>query len=148
MITERFTVTTNWHKDAFENSKSHLTGIDGKASLEISAAVKFKGDATAYNPEDLLLSALSSCHFMSYQYVCKQAGIELLSYRSKTTGIIEVEETGAGAFTSITIFPEVVISDSSDRELALELHHKAHQLCFIANSLSCTVAIEAAITFK
>jgi len=51
-------------------TKSHHIAIEGKADLQVSAAKAFKGDPALYNPEDLLLSSLISCHMMSYLYVC------------------------------------------------------------------------------
>lgn len=60
-------------------AKSHSVQADGKEALAISAAKVFKGDSALYNPEDLLLSSLMSCHMMSYLYVCERAGVELLS---------------------------------------------------------------------
>ena len=61
-------------------SKSHKIRIEGKPVLNVSAAKAFKGDPELYNPEDLLLSSLVSCHMMSYLYVCSQNGIEVLHY--------------------------------------------------------------------
>ena len=61
-------------------SKSHQIKIEGKPILNVSAAKAFKGDPELYNPEDLLLSSLVSCHMMSYLYVCAQNGIEVLEY--------------------------------------------------------------------
>lgn len=146
MIVENFEVITQWDPGVYQNAKSHTVIIDGKSKMEISAARKFKGNHKAYNPEDLLLNALSSCHFMSYQYVCLQAGIELLSYSCKTTGRLEVDpRTGAGSFKEMTLYPTVVVSQSRDIPVAEMLHEKAHELCFIANSLDVPVIIESVV---
>lgn len=124
-------------------SKTHQIKIEGKPVLDISAAKAFKGDPELYNPEDLLLSSLVSCHMMSYLYVCSQNGIEVLEYTDNAEGILEVNPDGSGRFTEVRLNPKVIISNSDKIELALELHTKANQLCFIANSCNFPVLHEA-----
>jgi len=115
-------------------SKSHKIVIEGKPVLEVSAAKAFKGDPSLYNPEDLLLGSLVSCHMMSYLYVCSQSGIEILEYSDNAEATLEVNPDGSGRFVEVRLFPKVKISNPDQIELALELHQKANQLCFIANS--------------
>ena len=115
-------------------SKSHQIIIEGKPILNVSAAKAFKGDPELYNPEDLLLSSLVSCHMMSYLYVCSQNGIEVLEYSDNAEATLEVSPDGSGRFTEVRLNPKVKISNSSQINLAIELHKKANQLCFIANS--------------
>ncbi|PIF32208.1 organic hydroperoxide reductase OsmC/OhrA [Flavobacterium sp. 9] len=131
-------------------SKSHQIKIEGKPVLAVSAAKAFKGDPELYNPEDLLLSSLVSCHMMSYLYVCSQNGIEVLEYSDNAEATLEVSPNGSGRFTEVRLNPKVKISNSDKINLALELHTKANQLCFIANSCnfpvlhnaSCEVVME------
>lgn len=120
-------------------SKSHHISIEGKADLYVSAAKAFKGDPTLYNPEDLLLSSLMSCHMMSYLYVCSQNGIQVLSYIDNAVATLATNIDGSGRFTEVTLHPEVHIADASQIELALSLHTQANKLCFIANSCNFTV---------
>lgn len=115
-------------------SKSHHISIEGKADLEVSAAKAFKGDPTLYNPEDLLLSSIVSCHMMSYLYICTQNNIQVTSYSDHAVATLEVNPDGSGRFVGVQLNPKVVISDPTKVALALELHKKANQLCFIANS--------------
>jgi organic hydroperoxide reductase OsmC/OhrA len=111
--------------------------------LNVSAAKAFKGDPELYNPEDLLLSSLVSCHMMSYLYVCAQNGIEVLEYSDHAEATLEVAADGSGRFVEVLLKPTVKISNSDKIELALELHKKANQLCFIANSCNFPVLHEA-----
>jgi organic hydroperoxide reductase OsmC/OhrA len=115
-------------------SKSHKILIEGKPILNVSAAKAFKGDPELYNPEDLLLSSLVSCHMMSYLYVCAQNGIEVLEYSDNAEATLEVAADGSGRFTEVILNPKVKISNSDQIDLANDLHTKANQLCFIANS--------------
>ncbi|KAF2328396.1 MAG: OsmC family protein [Flavobacterium nitrogenifigens] len=120
-------------------SKTHQIKIEGKPILDVSAAKAFKGDPELYNPEDLLLSSLVSCHMMSYLYVCSQNGIEVLEYSDSAEATLEVNQDGSGRFVEARLYPKVKISNSDQIELALELHQKANQLCFIANSCNFSI---------
>ena len=120
-------------------SKSHQIIIEEKPILNVSAAKAFKGDPELYNPEDLLLSSLVSCHMMSYLYVCSQNGIEVQEYSDNAEAILEVAADGSGRFTEVRLYPKVTIANADKIEEALELHTKANQLCFIANSCNFTV---------
>ncbi|MEO7978268.1 OsmC family protein [Flavobacterium sp.] len=115
-------------------SKSHQIKIEGKPVLDVSAAKAFKGDPELYNPEDLLLSSLVSCHMMSYLYLCAQNGIEVLEYSDNAEAILEVAPDGSGRFTEVRLYPKVIIANPDKIQEALDLHTKANQLCFIANS--------------
>lgn len=124
-------------------TKSHKIVIEGKPVLNVSAAKAFKGDPELYNPEDLLLSSLVSCHMMSYLYVCAQNGIEVLEYSDNAEATLEVSADGSGRFVTVKLNPKVKIANTDKVELALELHTKANQLCFIANSCNFPVLHEA-----
>ncbi|MCC9062581.1 OsmC family protein [Flavobacterium piscisymbiosum] len=136
-----FKVVLNWNSNQIQEdstkrfySKSHQIKIEGKPLLNISAAKAFKGDPELYNPEDLLLSSLVSCHMMSYLYVCSQNGIEVLEYSDNAEATLEVSPDGSGRITEVRLKPKVKIANADKIELAIELHTKANQLCFIANS--------------
>ncbi|MBF4506385.1 OsmC family protein [Flavobacterium sp. JLP] len=145
-----FKAALNWTSNKKEQdlslkvySKSHQVKIEGKPILNVSAAKAFKGDPELYNPEDLLLSSLVSCHMMSYLYVCSQNGIEVLEYSDSAEATLEVFADGSGRFVEVKLYPKVKISNSDQIKLALELHQKANQLCFIANSCNFPVLHEA-----
>jgi organic hydroperoxide reductase OsmC/OhrA len=78
-------------------SKNHTIAFEGV--LNVSAAKAFKGDPTLYNPEDMLLSSVVSCHMMSYLYVCEQNGIEVLSYTDSAEATLQVLRTVADALS-------------------------------------------------
>ena len=152
-INHTFKATVNWKINKGEStanprtfSRNHKVTIANKITpLQVSAAKAFKGDDTLYNPEDLLLSALTSCHMMSYLYVCAQNQIEVLSYSDVSEGDLEVESSGSGSFKSVRLKPIVTIKDSSKQTLALHLHQKANELCFIANSCNFPISHSATI---
>ncbi len=135
-----FKAKLNWESISNESivskrySKTHQIAIEGKPVLDVSAAKAFKGDPALYNPEDLLLSAVVSCHMMSYLYVCSQNGIDVISYEDNAEADLEVSHDGSGRFVAIQLYPKVVIQQKDKLEQALQLHKKAAELCFIANS--------------
>lgn len=155
-IKHTFKATINWNIKEGESTKNprtfsrnHEVLIENKATpLKVSAAKPFRGDDALYNPEDLLLSALSSCHMMSYLYVCAQNNIEVISYTDNSEGDLEVSPTGSGSFKTVRLKPVVTIKDESQKELAKSLHSKANQLCFIANSCNFPITHHAKIVVK
>lgn len=116
--------------------RSYTLSVNGKPELYGSSDPTFRGDKTKYNPEDLLLAALSACHMLSYLHVCVNAGIVVLEYSDAATGSMITTPNGAGHFTEVTLNPLVVITDASRSEEANALHKKARELCFIANSVN------------
>lgn len=152
-INHTFKAKVNWTINDGEStqnprtfSRNHSVTIANKVTpLQVSAAKVFRGDDTLYNPEDLLLSALASCHMMSYLYVCTQNNIEVLSYTDTAEGDLEVEATGSGSFKMVRLKPVVTIKDAKQKTLALSLHEKANSLCFIANSCNFPISHEAIV---
>lgn len=124
-------------------AKSHTVSVEGKPTLPVSAAKQFKGDPALYNPEDLLLSSLMSCHMMSYLYCCQINDIEVISYNDEAEATLELNSDGSGRITKAVLKPNVIIKEASKIELALALHRKANQLCFIANSCNFPVVHQA-----
>ncbi|HEX3006835.1 MAG TPA: OsmC family protein [Bacteroidales bacterium] len=115
-------------------SRDHMIMGEGKQSILSSSAPAFRGDPALYNPEELLVASLSSCHMLWYLHLCAEAGVNVLEYTDKATGTMEVEKGGSGRFTEVILHPEVTVTSEEMKEKALELHHGAHEKCFIANS--------------
>ncbi|MBB6369064.1 OsmC family protein [Chryseobacterium shigense] len=116
--------------------RSHTIQVENKALIEGSSDPAFRGDKTRHNPEDLLLSSLSSCHMLWYLHFCSEEGIIVTHYTDEATGIMEETADGSGHFTSVTLHPTVIVQEKSMIERAGELHHKANQFCFIARSVN------------
>lgn len=119
--------------------RSHTISVENKVIIEGSSDAAFRGDKMKYNPEDMFLSSLSSCHMLWYLHFCSEAGIIVTDYIDEATGIMEETANGSGHFTEVTLSPIVTVSDESMMEKAKELHQKANEFCFIANSVNFTV---------
>lgn len=129
-------------------SRAHEISIEGKPVIVGSSDPHFRGDASRYNPEELLVAALSACHMLYYLHLCADAGIVVVDYQDDATGKMSETPDGGGHFTEVVLRPHVVISKESDAEKAQKIHHKAHKLCFIANSVNFPVRAEAEISIE
>jgi organic hydroperoxide reductase OsmC/OhrA len=105
----------------------------------------FRGDANIYNPEDLFVAALSSCHLLSYLALCARTKINVIAYEDNASGTLLLRPDGGGKFESVTLRPVVTIAPGGDEKRALELHETAQDLCFIAASVSIPVLHEPQI---
>ena len=119
-----------------EFERSHSILVDDKVEILGSSDPAFRGDKTKHNPEDLLVASVSACHMLWYLHLCAVAGVIVTAYIDNATGIMIETANGSGKFTEVTLNPTVTITDISMTEKANELHKKANELCFIANSLN------------
>jgi len=144
-----FKVAVQWRSQNIPDRKTiknHIVHISNKPDLQLSAAKGFKGDERLYNPEDLLLSSLASCHMMSYLYCCLQHNIEVVSYTDEAIAYLEVYANGSGRISKVVLQPVVTITNVNQIDLALSLHKKANELCFIANSCNFIVTHQSTCT--
>lgn len=114
--------------------RSHTINVEGKPEILGSADPAFRGDNTKYNPEELLLASISTCHMLSYLHLCAVAGVVVVGYVDDATGILEESSDGIGRFIEVTLYPKITVSNAAMIDKANELHHAANNLCFIANS--------------
>jgi len=138
-----YSISTKWTgnsgagtKDykAYERSFSIL--CDNKMEISGSSDPNFRGDATKYNPEELLVASVSSCHMLWFLHLCSEAGVVIVDYIDHATATMEQTADGGGYFKEIILNPVVTVTEFSMVEKANALHKKANGLCFIANSLN------------
>lgn len=116
-------------------SRNHtISGIDKVEQILGSSDPSFLGDKTRYNPEDFLVSSLSACHMLWYLHLCTVNKIIVTDYVDNATGIMDELEDGSGKFKEVTLNPIVTVENEDMIEKAIELHHEANKMCFIANS--------------
>ena len=127
-------------------SRNHEVSAEGKAStIPGSSDPAFRGDRTRYNPEELLVSTLSSCHMLWMLHLCAERGIVVTSYTDHASGVMTENDDGSGEFVEVTLRPQMIIADAARIDEALELHHRAHSLCFIAGSVKFPVRHEPVV---
>lgn len=125
--------------------RSHTFSAQGKPDLLGSADPSFRGDAARYNPEELLVAALSACHMLWYLHLASEAGIVVEAYEDRPEGTMVEEADGGGHFTEVVLHPRVTLRPGADLHKARALHGRAHGLCYIARSVNFPVHHEATI---
>ncbi|MGJ1283566.1 OsmC family protein [Sphingobacterium spiritivorum] len=150
-----YNVTVEWTGNTGQGTKSytsysrnHSIRSESKAIIEASSDPAFRGDPQRYNPEELLLSSVSSCHMLWYLHFCTQHNITVLTYTDQPEGTMLENEDGSGYFTGIILCPQIEIAEEDKVELAKDLHHKANTYCFIANSLNFKVEHDCIIKVR
>jgi organic hydroperoxide reductase OsmC/OhrA len=151
-MTERehsYQVSVRWTGNLGQGTKTyggykrdHEISVAGKQPVSGSSDPNFRGDRTRYNPEELLVASLSTCHMLWYLHLCSESGIVVTDYQDEAKGSMTETADGGGHFTEVTLHPAVSILAGGDRDLAHSLHEKAHHLCFIANSVNFPVRCE------
>jgi organic hydroperoxide reductase OsmC/OhrA len=124
--------------------RSHEITVDGKPTIAASSDPAFRGDASRFNPEELLVSSLSACHMLWYLHLCADAGVVVNDYSDEAHGVME-DTTSGGRFTLVVLQPRVTVASPDMIEKALQLHANAHTHCFIANSVNFEVRVKPEI---
>ncbi|HEV2567888.1 OsmC family protein [Sphingomonas sp.] len=122
--------------------RSHSITAPGKPMIPGSSDRSFRGDATRWNPEELLVASLAACHKLWFLALCAQAGVCVTAYRDQARGEMREESDGAGQFTFVVLRPEVRLATGDDEAMARDIHERAHAKCFIARSVNFSVRIE------
>lgn len=150
--THTYTITTTWTGNTGQGtasyraySRDHIYSAAGKPDIPGSSDPAFRGDAKRYNPEELLVASLSSCHMLWYLHLCAEGGVNVVAYRDDPVGTMVEDAIKGGYFTKVVLHPKVTIAKGSDPAKARELHHPAHAKCFVANSVNFPVDCEPEI---
>lgn len=149
MKLHRYHIKTSWTGNLGHGTsgyktydRSHVISIEGKPDIRGSSDPAFRGDKTKHTPEDLFVSTLSTCHMLWYLHLCAVNGVIVVEYVDEAIGTMEEALDGSGRFTKITLRPVVTVSEQGMVDKANALHHEAHKMCFIANSVNFPVVHE------
>lgn len=146
-ITTEWTGNTGTGTQSYKSyERSHEIRSDQKAVILGSSDPAFRGDKTRHNPEDLLLASLSACHMLWFLHFCSEAEVIVTAYTDHAVGTMAETANGSGHFTEVILRPQVVVTHASMIDTANALHTKAHQYCFIANSVNFPVRHEPVCT--
>jgi organic hydroperoxide reductase OsmC/OhrA len=138
-------ITLDWQKGeaAFTYeayTRNHTIGFkDGQESLAASASPTYLGDGSKADPEDMLVAALSSCHMLSFLAIAARKKLTVMSYQDDAVGFLE-NEGGKLWITRVILRPRVEMD--ADTETLMQIHHLAHEACFIANSVKTEITVE------
>jgi organic hydroperoxide reductase OsmC/OhrA len=146
----RYSVTVTWTGNRGDGTarynaygREHDIEAGGKIlKIPGSSVPQYRGNAERYNPEELLVAALSSCHMLWFLHLCASAGVVVTEYRDDAEGLMTLDAGGSGQFTEVVLHPGVTIGDAARAHLLPALHERAHELCFIARSVNFPVRCE------
>lgn len=127
-------------------SRTHRITAKTKAGAEKPAIVATSAFQSLdhYNPDEMLLASLSSCHMLWYLHLCSESAVVVVDYRDEAELVLRLDAKGEGKVECATLHPRVTIA-SGDATLARALHEDAHGKCFVANSVNFTVLCEPEI---
>lgn len=152
MSTHRYAVSATWTGNTGTGTSGYrdyrrdvAIRVEGKPELLTSADRSFRGDPGRWNPEDLLLAALSECHLLSYLHACVTRGVVVTAYVDEAEGELRVDGN-AGRFERVVLRPRVTVADPAMIAEAIAAHEDAHAWCFIANSVNFDVEIDPEVT--
>lgn len=126
-----------WHGGK-EDLRAHTVQVADQV-IPASCSPHFGGDASKADPEELFVASLSACHMLWFLDFARRARLRVLSYEDQAEGAMD-----GNRFTEVALRPRVQFEGEVGLEVVDELHHRAHQACFIANSVACTVRVEPA----
>ena len=141
MKTHNYSINLNWTgnkgvgtKTYKEYDREYTFQAKDKAIIHGSSDPAFLGNPALYNPEELLLASIASCHMLWYLHLCASNKITVLDYQDQPTGEMIENKDGSGNFTEVTLYPKIKLADNTMLEKAENLHKEANKFCFIANS--------------
>lgn len=146
--------TVRWSRDVLQDfargryNRAHEWAFDGGAVVKASASPdnvpKGTADEAGVDPEEAFVAALASCHMLFFVDYARRAGFIVDSYVDEATGTMEKTEEGRIAVTKVTLRPRTEFSGEQKPTAGevVQLHHRAHEDCFIANSVTTKVTIE------
>ena len=137
------TATLTWKRDtedfAYKTySRAHAWDFGNGHTVQASAAADFLGDPSLVDPEQAYVASLSSCHMLTFLAFCALQKLTVDSYTDKAVGHLEKDPaSGKPVITRVELNPEIQFAPGIevDRAKLEELHHKAHEECFLANSV-------------
>ena len=148
----RYSLTMRWTGNSGtgtsgyrDYSRSHEISGEGKSqSIPGSSDPAFRGDRSRYNPEELLVASLSTCHMLWMLHLCADAGVAITAYEDHPEGTMRENPDGSGEFTSVILRPRITLADASRTGELTALHHRAHQFCYISRSVNFPVEVQPA----
>lgn len=124
-----------WDADR-DDLRAHTIELAGQTLLA-SSAPELGGNPEKADPEEMFVASLSSCHMLWFLALARAERVRVASYEDEPEGTMD-----GIRFTRVVLRPRVVFEGDVDDEQVRSLHHRAHERCFIANTVSCLVDVE------
>jgi len=133
---ETYRATVAWDRNR-EDLRAHTITLADQP-VAGSTAPERGGDPAKADPEQLLVAAASACHMLWFLDFARRERLRVLSYEDDAEGVMDGRR-----FVRVALRPAIEFEAEPEPELVRELHSRAHEACFIANSLNCPVEVEA-----
>jgi organic hydroperoxide reductase OsmC/OhrA len=144
------TARLRWSQDEDDHfslgryTRVHEIAFDGGTTIQASGApgnvpAQFSSES-AVDPEEMFVASIASCHMLWFLDFARRAKVEILSYEDHAEGVMEKNGAGRIAITRVTLRPKVECEASAEH--LQQIHHQAHEACFIANSVTTEIRIE------
>jgi organic hydroperoxide reductase OsmC/OhrA len=137
---DRGTGTTGYR----DYGREHEVTAAGPPVIPGSSDPAFRGDRDRWNPEQLLVVALSQCHMLWYLHLCAVGGVVVTGYVDRAQGTM-TENGHGGHFTEVVLRPEVTVASADMVADAERLHTDAHHACYVASSVNFPVRHEPTV---
>ena len=133
-----YPLTLSWTGSTLDGNYTRNATITnpGKPPLAVSSAPEYGGDATRWNPEDLLGSALATCHMLTFLALCAKAKVEIVGYEDHAEALLDTVDK-VTRITQVHLRPVIRVTRGTSMAKVVELFEKAHKYCFVANSVTC-----------
>ena len=144
-----YRATTTWRRTSADftyetYNRAHEVQFGGGEVVPWSAAPEFKGDAQRVNPEEAYVASLSTCHLLTFLAIAARRRFVVDTYVDEAFGVMEKNAQGKFWVSKVTLRPKVTFAGThqpSTQEIS-DLHHAAHDNCFVANSVRTEIAVE------
>jgi organic hydroperoxide reductase OsmC/OhrA len=124
-------------------SRDHTVTFKNGAALAMSSTPTYRGNPENVDPEEMLVASLSSCHMLTFLAIAAGKKFAVDTYDDDAVGVLAKNADSRLAITQVTLRPRIVFSGQGPDEATLEqMHHAAHEQCFIASSVKCEVNVE------
>jgi organic hydroperoxide reductase OsmC/OhrA len=148
-----YTATIRWSREGAPDfakgqySRAHEWAFDGGLTVPAGPSPHIVpapwSNPSGVDPEEALVASLSSCHMLFFVDLARRAGLVVDSYADEAEGVIEKRDDGKMWMSKVTLRPRITWGgETPDEATVADLHHKAHDFCFIANSVTTEVVVE------
>lgn len=149
MTTHTYTTSLGWQGSTGPGYRAYprdhtVAAPPAEATLGLSADAAFRGDPRRLNPEQLLVAAASSCQLLSFLAVGARVDLDVLGYTDEAEGFMD-DALVPARFTRIVLHPVVRVAAGTDPDAVVRLAHRAHEECYVANSLAVPVELDPTV---
>jgi len=148
-----YTATIRWARDPStdfakgEYSRAHEWSFDGGLTVSASPSPHIVpapwNDPAGVDPEEAFVASLASCHMLFFVDFARRAGLVVDSYVDEAEGVLDKRDDGKMWMSRVTLQPKIAFSGAPPApEQIADLHHRAHDACFIANSVTTEVTVQ------